>query len=149
MTTYQDHDKGWKAILKEIKKLGKMKLEVGVLGNAPRHPSGLNVADIATFNEFGTSSIPARPFIRSTFDENTEKYQRWAQKSVSLIGAGMSANNVAKRMGEMIKSDIQRKIVAIKMPPNSAATIQRKGSSNPLIDTGRMRQSIDYRLTNV
>ena len=31
-------------------------------------------------------------------------------------------------------------------PPNSAATIQRKGKDDPLVDTGKMRDSVEYRI---
>lgn len=39
---------------------------------------------------------------------------------------------------------IQKEIVNGDFVPNSPETIKRKGSDKPLIDTGRMRQSINY-----
>ena len=55
-----------------------------------------------------------------------------------------SMKTVLSIMGELIKANIVQKIVSLRSPANAPSTIQGKGSSNPLIDTGRMRQSIDY-----
>ena len=35
----------------------------------------------------------------------------------------------------------------LRTPPNAPSTIKKKGSSNPLIDTGEMVQSVDYKVT--
>ena len=35
-------------------------------------------------------------------------------------------------------------ITEIKNPPNAAGTISAKGSANPLMDTGLMRQSVTW-----
>ena len=42
------------------------------------------------------------------------------------------------------KGLIQRKIVDGTFEPNAPSTIRKKGSSRPLIDTGRMRQSVNF-----
>ena len=50
-------------------------------------------------------------------------------------------------MGELgLKAavDVQEKVLDVKQPPNAPRTIARKGSANPLIDTGHLRQSITH-----
>ena len=41
---------------------------------------------------------------------------------------------------------IAREITNLKEPPNAESTILKKGSSNPLIDTGDMRKSVKWKL---
>jgi len=48
------------------------------------------------------------------------------------------------RLGEWFKSEIQNKIDILQSPRNAPSTIARKGSANPLIDTGQMKQSIAH-----
>lgn len=143
----KDTDKGWDAFKAEMAQLAGSTIRVGVLGNDAKSKTpgdDATLAEIATFNEFGTSTIPARSFMRSTFDENGY-YAPFTTKVLKSVVAGRtSAANALQIVGLKIQSDVQKKIVALKSPPNAPATIAKKGSSNPLIDTGRLRQSITY-----
>ena len=49
-------------------------------------------------------------------------------------------------LGLRIQRDVQRTIRNLSDPPNSPITIHNKKSSNPLIDTGRLRQSVTYKV---
>ena len=105
----------------------------------------------ASANEFGTRDghIPERSFIRSAIDMNAPQINRradevWAQ----IMDGAITMNAGLGRMGEFIQRLITTRITELKMPPNAESTIARKGSSNPLIDTGRMRQSIRWQLAN-
>lgn len=51
---------------------------------------------------------------------------------------------VLNKLGIVAQGDIQSEITSLRSPPNSAVTIARKGSSNPLIDTGAMRQAVTW-----
>lgn len=140
-----DKDKGWTKIVRELKKLGGASLTVGVQGNAPQHPSGKNMADIATFNEFGTATAPARSFLRSTFD-SANFYEAELTGLARRVGVELSTKRALRLLGMKITSDVKNTIVTLKEPPNAASTIAEKGSSNPLIDTGKLRQSIDFEI---
>ena len=140
-----DKDKGWRAITRELKKLGVASLTVGVQGNAPGHPSGQNMADIATWNEFGTETAPARSFLRSTFDK-AGYYETELTGLAKRVGAELTARRALRILGMKITSDVKSTIVNLKEPPNAASTIAEKGSSNPLVDTGKLRQSIDFEI---
>ena len=142
----KDTDKGYKAILSEIKKLADMRLAVGVVGPKAnyQYTKKATLADVATFNEYGTRNIPARPFMRSAFDENLPGYQSFFVKILPTVGRGKTARQALSLIGMKMVGDIQKKIVDIRTPENAPATIARKGFDNPLIHTGRMRQSITY-----
>lgn len=49
-----------------------------------------------------------------------------------------------KEIGIFQKDLIQEKITDGDFAPNAESTIRQKGSSKPLIDSGRMRQSVNY-----
>ncbi|TMV49365.1 hypothetical protein FE783_12680 [Paenibacillus mesophilus] len=91
--------------------------------------------------------IPERSFVRSTFDEQE---RTWANAIGRLLGqvfhGQISIDTLFERLGLLIVSDIQRTIREINDPPNAPITSSRKKSSNPLIDSGRMRQSVTYRV---
>ena len=146
-------DRGYKKARSEIQKV-KIKrphVAVGFQGESggARHPEGdgATVADVATFNEFGTKDIPERSFIRSTMDEEKPELLRLNKRLFRLMSAGkMTTERALNILGLKIKALIQKKITDLKDPPNHPKTIARKKSSNPLIDTGTMRQSVTFKV---
>ena len=100
---------------------------------------------VAVANEFGTDTIPERSFIRSTHDENAEKWREETDKlREKVIEGSMSTEVALKRLGTIIKSAIQAKIRSNIPPPNAPETEARKHSSNTLINTGQLLNGIDY-----
>lgn len=92
-------------------------------------------------------TIPERSFLRSTFDEQNEKWgQLFDQWLDALIRGELSAEQVYQRLGAVIQGDIQMKIRDLDIPANAPATVARKKSSNPLIDTGSMRQKVTWKV---
>ena len=53
-------------------------------------------------------------------------------------------NREANEVGAWAADILQQRIVDLKEPPNSPATIALKGSDNPLVDTGHMRQAVTW-----
>lgn len=113
--------------------------------------SSLNLAQIAAVNEFGATgagrnksvTIPERSFMRSTMETHKNEIHNYASGQLLLALSGKSnAPQAFKRIGIYIESLIKRTITNLRTPPNAPSTIKGKGSSNPLIDTGRMRSSI-------
>jgi len=89
--------------------------------------------------------IPERSFIRSTIDENVEEYGRIiAALMAQWATLKRDRASVYKVIGMKITADIRNKTITLKDPPNAASTIRRKGSSNPLRDSGRLGNSVDY-----
>jgi len=141
-------DKGYTAILHTFKEVaGKPSVAIGVLEDSGDHGDGLSVAEVATFNEFGTETIPERSFIRSTVDQNFNNYLERSRKLQSkVILQELSVKEALSVLGESIQSDIIKTINAGVDPENDPKTIERKGSSTPLIDTGQLKQSIRYKV---
>ena len=109
----------------------------------------ITLGEVAVINEFGApaQNIPERSFIRSTFDEKSEEWTKLSEKLIERIATGdMTVERALGIVGERVKSDIVNKIITLNTPPNKPQTIKRKGSSNPLIDTGQLKNSITYQV---
>lgn len=120
---------------------------VGVPKGAGVYEEGLTIATIAAVNEFGSADgmIPARPFLRSAIEENTAVYLKLAEKELPDIADGKyPMSRLLNRMGLIAVGHVQKKIVDGPFTPNAESTIRAKGSSSPLIDTGALRQHINY-----
>ena len=149
-----DIDKGFDDILKEIKKLTKLEVLIGVQEGTVTsretrgyhtRDAGVNVAQYAAENEFGTRETPQRSFMRTSFDENFSKIEAFIELQYgNVIDGKQTARAAVGLIGQAMTGLVQRKIRAIVFPPNSALTIARKGSSKPLIDFGQMIASIRY-----
>lgn len=90
--------------------------------------------------------IPERSFIRATFDEKSDEIGEHAEAAVTAIINGTDVSKALTLTGQYIEGEIKRKIGSGPFTPNSPATIRKKKSSKPLIDTGHMRQSVRYEI---
>ena len=130
--------------LGQIEQLKKLQVQVGFQAGAAADEDGVDIANIAMWNELGTSRSPARPFMRKSVDENTDKTKSMCARQLKRLAQGASAQDILEKIGVFQKGLIQRKIVDGTFEPNAPSTIRKKGSSRPLIDTGRMRQSVNF-----
>ena len=115
---------------------------------------GITVAQLASIHEFGSGRIPARSFVRSWFDENQRKIrgtllQLMAKEIARAIKTGRpitdaTRTRILEQLGLQSVGQIQARISRGIAPPLKAATIERKGSSTPLIDTGQLRASVTH-----
>lgn len=127
-------------------------LKVGFVKGLGKHPgSNTNIAEIAAYNEFGTENedgserIPERPFLRTTIVEQNETYKTIVKELlVKILTHKMETKQAIGLLGIKAVSDVKAKITAISEPPNADSTKAGKKSSNPLIDTGLMRQSVTW-----
>lgn len=91
--------------------------------------------------------IPERSFIRSGFDSKEKKIRNTANKLLEqVLSMDLRVDTFFKTLGEYIVGELQDYMTDIRTPPNHPFTIAQKGSSNPLIDTGRLRQAITFRV---
>jgi len=142
-TTVEDNDIGMEKLIREIRR-DVVSVDIGI-----HEGEKDDVKDRATQNEFGAGNVPERSFIRSTVDENAERYLKAAEILVGMMIDGeISKFEALERMGQQIERDIKEKIVNFKTPPNAPRTIELKGEDNPLIDTGIMLGSIKYAIKN-
>lgn len=107
------------------------------------------VAQIAGVHEFGSpaAGIPERSFVRSALAENRQSYIALNRKTLArVVNGDMSIAEALGLLGTKAVGDVQRKIRGGPFEELQAATVRRKGSSKPLIDTGQMRQSVQWTL---
>lgn len=129
-----------------LKELEKLQVRVGFQHGRATEDDGTDVCDVAAWNELGTVHMPSRPFLRKSVDENEGKIRAFLQEKGEDIVGGATAEQVLKETGIFQKDLIQEKITSGSFAPNAESTVRQKGSSVPLIDTGRMRQSVNYEI---
>lgn len=129
---------------RELAELKELEVRVGFQRGKSQEEDGTDMCDVAAFNELGTDHIPARPFIRQSVDDNESKINSFLKEEVKDFTHGKSAEQILKGIGIFQKDLMQDKITSGSFAPNAESTIKKKGSSKPLVDTGRMRQSVNY-----
>lgn len=146
----KDTDKGFRDIKKALLSLRKKEIKVGIHADGGKNEkTGTLIVNYALANEYGTSKIPERSFMRSTYDEKQQEWNKTLDKIVnSVIEGDVDIAKKISLVGEQVVNDIKEKIDSNIPPVLSEATIKRKGSSRTLIDTGIMRASITYKIEN-
>lgn len=127
-----------------LKELAEKEVRIGFQHGDATEEDGTDICDIAAWNELGTENMPSRPFIRKSVDENESKINSFLQSTKGELVNGESAEQILKEIGLFHKGLMQEKITDGSYEPNAESTIRKKGSSKPLIDSGRMRQSVNY-----
>jgi hypothetical protein len=148
---YVIKDTIWRKIRAQVSALGRTHVRIGVLGSKGGNAShdGITMVELAAIHEFGSPAahIPERSFIRRTFDVE--------RVAVSAMSAKLAKAVVARRMdhtralgllgawGASAVKNIISKGQHIP-PPLKPATVARKGSDRPLVDTGRLVGAIQF-----
>ena len=128
----------------QLQELARMEVRVGYQAGEATDDDGVDMCDIAAWNELGTEHSPARPFLRQTVENNENKINTFCSKEAKKMLEGGTAEQCLDKIGVFMKGLVQKTIRDGDFEPNAASTIRKKGSDNPLIDTGRMRQSVNY-----
>ena len=162
----KDRD-GIKKILPELEYLASHRVEIGIFGDDDSH-----LLMIARVHEFGVRitvtpamrgwfrwqgyplspetteiHIPERSFMRSTFDREQDTLVATLEALYDQVLSGeINGETMLGRVGEWFKGRVQHSIRYMTDPPLSAMTIERKQSSGPLRDTGRLSQSVTWRV---
>lgn len=132
---------------KMLKELAGKQVRIGFQKGKATEENGTDVCDVAAWNELGTENIPSRPFLRKSVDENEAKINSFMQSQKKDLLRGVPADQILKEIGIFQKDLIQEKITEGSYTPNAESTVRKKGSNKPLIDSGRMRQSVNYVIT--
>lgn len=135
-----------KKLQKILKELADKEVRVGFQQGKATEEDGTDVCDIAAWNELGTVNMPSRPFLRMSVDDNSDKINSFMSAQKRSIIKGEPVDRILKKIGIFQKDLIQEKITEGSFAPNAPSTIKAKGSSKPLIDTGRMRQSVNFEI---
>jgi hypothetical protein len=156
--------KGLASLKKRIDTLtpDKSTVIVGLLGDGKKNPrrdeSRLTNAALGIIHEFGTSKIPARPFLRPTVNANANRYQKALEAIVKqALETGTSPKRGLGLLGQAAVADIRGAITQGPPipPPNAEATRARKeskrrkgstGQVRTLVDTGRLVGALTYKV---
>lgn len=149
MLIYKDTDRGWKDLQKRIKQFKKAVIKVGIQAGSGRSKEGVRVVDYGAWNEFGTDSIggniPERSFIRSTATAKNNWNKEIDKAYINVIDNKYSPLGAIGIVGVQAVDDIKETITAGVDPKNAPATVEKKGSTKTLIDTGLLRNSIRWK----
>ena len=117
----------------------------GSEGAGVSYPDGTLLLDVAFWNEFGTGTIPERPFLRAGVRENLDEINELAEGLVKEINEGnIDLITAGEAIGQQASAGVKQYIVDLTSPANAPSTIKAKKSSNPLVDTGLLSQSITH-----
>lgn len=150
--------KVWENIKKDLRKGNDLELNIGFFPGAV-YQDGTQVAYVAMLNEeghingpgavFPGAITPARPFMRVGFKSviQSKKYEKIFKDSIERILEGKSTfNSEYKIIGAVATKDLKDVIDDWMSPPNAPITVEIKGENNPLILSGHMRDSVDYKV---
>lgn len=145
-------DATWRSILKQVKASKGLKVHVGVMSQEPHDDkSDLSLVELMAIHEFGSpaANIPERAPIRTTFARKGEKIGEVCAKAARAMLGGMAPERALEIVGLFASTEVKRTITDEEHlpPPLAPATIARKGSDRPLVDTGRLVASITYEVT--
>lgn len=139
-----------KKFYKELEKLKSLTVRVGyqsgeTAASSDGESTGADLCEIAVYNELGTATIPSRPFMRDSVDKHADTINAFIKHQKDLFISGkITAEQMLNAIGVFQKGLVQSEIVDGDFEPNAPSTIRRKGSDKPLIDTGKMRQSVNF-----
>lgn len=165
----KDDDRKWRRILKALREPGRdAHVSIGLHSDAAPYEHGqeepATVAQVASFHEFGTSKMPARPFLGPTADVQRDAWGELLDRSFALVlKEKLTMRQAFSLVGERAAADVKQAITDVDSPPLAESTILAKyrkasylgedvaadyaaGGANPLIDTGHMRASVTYKV---
>lgn len=142
------NDEAWRRIQRQVLAIAARGrgVKVGVMAAAGA-PGDLLL--IAAVHEYGSPrrNIPERSFIRRTFREKKRQLDVVVTKVArAILKDRMSVDTGLNVIGVWMATQVKHTIASGPHipPPLQPETIRRKGSDRPLVDTGRLLNSITW-----
>lgn len=160
-------------LVRQLEYLASHHVEIGIFSGTTRE-DGSDVLMIAHVHEFGARVpkqfktthvqeplgstrdrdesakwfiIPERSYLRAWFDQNAATLQDIMERLLGQVIDGKITGHAAlETIGGYVVTHVQAYMIDLKDPPNAPSTIRRKESSNPLIDTGQLKDSVTWRV---
>lgn len=109
------------------------------------YADGTPIAAVAAWNEFGTPTIPPRPFMRQTVKDGQSDWGKLAE--TALKHSNLDAAQALEICGRMVQGQVQDQVKDWSDPPNAASTVAKKGFNNPLIGQNPvMVNSVEFKV---
>lgn len=140
-------DRGLAKYVRGMSKLAGRGVKVGIQADAGKDAvSGVDLLDIAIFNELGTETIPARPFVRDFFERNRTVLETAMDRQADAVAGGASVGQAMDSLGLWVEKHQKQHVQQSPRwaVPNKPSTVAQKGSSTPLIDDGTLVNAIRY-----
>jgi len=138
-----DFQKAVDEVSQAIKALGGNKsVTVGIHEGAGVHEGGeITMAQLGAVMEFGTDDlhIPARPWLVPGVESGTADYLKVIE---SGLQKDLPFDTILAKVGVKAEGLVKIYMTNLRSPPNAPSTIAKKGSDNPLIDSGALRGSV-------
>ena len=152
MIVRTEHNGGLKGFLERFREIGKPKVYIGVPASKNgMHEGGINMATLLAIHVLGAPSrgIPQRDPLRPPLIANAQRYtDLMAQGIKNALANGTDPKLVYEKIGIVATNDVYDYFVTGNFKPLNQKTIDRKGSSKPLIDTEELRGAISYEVRN-
>lgn len=135
-------DLGIGKLREALAELGRTRVTFGYQGpsGAAAHPDpsarGASIAKVASWQEFGTPTSPARPLGRHTMEANRDAFAAAAKRAIADVIDGRSTPEIAcERVGDLALSALRKTIDTSRewAEANAASTIRAKGHDQPLV----------------
>lgn len=122
---------------------------VGLPEGSGDSEDGTPLVEIGAIHEFGAQHIPERSFLRVPLRAAQKEFSLAFRRIMPKVARGeLTIEQALDQIGAKAAATSQEAISAGIDPANAESTVKRKGSSKPLIDTGRLRQAITWVIKN-
>lgn len=135
---------------KAVEAARKLEIAVGYPANVglgspePAYDGEASIIEVAIRNNYGMG-VPRRAYFEEARDKMQDTYKTVMEKTGRQMLTGEAdPRKVLDLAGLEAESDVRNSIDNGNWTPNSPATIARKGSSKPLIDTSTMRNRVTH-----
>lgn len=160
---YRSKGDDFKSMVKRLEAVNGLGVEVGVLQGEQKwlaaiHEYGLDIEVTDKMRKYLATQglhlrkdtthihIPERSFLRTGYDKSRDELaEKVEQMLIDVYEGRMDAEALLKGVGLELSSAIKDYAVELSVPANHPFTIEQKGSSNPLVDTGDMIGGITWR----
>lgn len=141
--------------LKELKKMRSMHVVVGLPKDkvgGKIYGEGTTVMAVGAIHEYGGGDVPQRSWLRVPFQVKRDELSEAIAKQAKAVFDGKKTADKALGLIGAVATNISKDAFTTngygKWPALKASTINAKGSSKPLLDTGTLRNSITWQVRN-
>ena len=145
---------------KEIQYLATHRVEIGILAidKDRKNDNGATILDYAIWNEYGTATIPPRPFFRHTLENNKAQIAAAIKNALQSVLEGKNtAKEALMQVGETVRGLVILSIANAETwaKPNAKSTLKAKTrdgndlNTKPLIDNRFLIKSIRYQIVDI
>lgn len=146
-----DIDHGLEALIPQMEQWERSVILIGIQGSSALESPGdsdATIVDIATFMEFGTVRIVARPFMKTTLDQNESAIIAFVESQYGrMLDGNVKATEALNQIGLFVVSKMQ---ATIRSSPSWAAAnepstlIAKAPKTKPLVNEGQLVASITH-----